>query len=65
MSMDEGERGFRAEKEIARESEKKVVNLREIRRSPKKLRRKLKPGKTEKVILFKALHVIPNVHSLF
>lgn len=46
--MDEGEKAFKVEKEIARESEKKVVS-KEIRRAPKKLRRKQKQGKLEKV----------------
>ncbi|EFP00674.1 CRE-COL-163 protein [Caenorhabditis remanei] len=58
FNMDEGEKPFRVEKEIARESEKKVVNLKEIRRAPKRLRRKQKVGKVEKKL--RRVHVTPS-----
>ncbi|CAO4382731.1 unnamed protein product [Caenorhabditis nigoni] len=57
-NMDEGEKPFRIEKEIARESEKKVVNSKEIRRAPKRLRRKPKHGKTDKKL--RRVHVTPS-----
>ncbi|EGT49177.1 CBN-COL-163 protein [Caenorhabditis brenneri] len=57
-NMDEGEKPFRIEKEIARESEKKVVNLKEVRRAPKRLRRKIKNGKSEKKL--RRVHVTPS-----
>uniref|UniRef100_A0A1I7V2U8 Ribosome biogenesis protein slx9-like n=1 Tax=Caenorhabditis tropicalis TaxID=1561998 RepID=A0A1I7V2U8_9PELO len=58
FNMDEGEKPFRVEKEIARESEKKVVNLKEIRRAPKRLRRKQKVGKADKKL--RRVHVTPS-----
>ncbi|CAI2352512.1 unnamed protein product [Caenorhabditis sp. 36 PRJEB53466] len=58
VSLDEGEKPFHVEREIARESEKKVVNSREIRRSPKRLTQKPKNGKIEKKL--RRVHVTPS-----
>uniref|UniRef100_A0A8R1HRM0 Col_cuticle_N domain-containing protein n=1 Tax=Caenorhabditis japonica TaxID=281687 RepID=A0A8R1HRM0_CAEJA len=60
VSLDEGDAPFLVEKEIARDSEKKVVNQsgREIRRAPKRLRRKPKQGQTEKKL--RRVHLTPS-----